>query len=172
MGGSGGGGDVLARSYDILSQLAPLILENQTRGRVAGVLLEELTPSQKLRVGDYTLNVAGNGPRRSVPGAVSSDASTAPAPHGIFIATGPDEYYMAGSGLTVTFSPDTPGPPIAGLATVEEGRFVNGQWVRGRTLGGDDTGQGNSISLDAAVTREFSALLSTGTAEGGPPHPA
>ena len=63
--------------------------------------------------------------------------------------TGPDEFYMAGSGLTVTFSPDTPGPPLAGLATVEEGRFVDGQWVRGRTLAGDDTGQGNSISLDA-----------------------
>lgn len=73
-----------------------------------------------------------------------------PPPHGIFIATGPDEFYMAGSGLTVTFSPDTPGPPIVGLATVEEGRFIDGQWVRGRTLAGDDTGQGNSISLDAA----------------------
>jgi len=28
----------LTRSYDTLSQLAPLILENQPRGRVAGVL--------------------------------------------------------------------------------------------------------------------------------------
>ena len=149
MDGSSGGGDALARSYDILSQLAPLILENQPKGRIAGVLLEELTPAQKLRLGDYTLNVSGNGARRPVPGAISSQASPAPAPHGIFMATGPDEFYMAGSGLTVTFSPDTPGPPIAGLATVEEGRFVDGQWVRGRTLAGDDTGQGNSISLDA-----------------------
>lgn len=149
MDGSSGGADALGRSYDILSQLAPLILENQPKGRVAGVLLEELTPAQKLRLGDYTLNVSGNGVRRPVPGAVSSQASPAPAPHGIFIATGPDEFYMAGSGLTVTFSPDTPGPPIAGLATVEEGRFVDGQWARGRTLAGDDTGQGNSVSLDA-----------------------
>jgi hypothetical protein len=38
---------------------------------------------------------------------------------------------------------------MAGLGTVEEGRFVNGQWVRRRTLAGDDTGQGNSILLDA-----------------------
>lgn len=147
MDGSAGGGDALARSYDILSQLAPLILENQPKGRVAGVLLEELTPSQKLRVGDYTLNVSGNGFRRTLTG--SSQASTTPAPHGIFIATGPDEFYMAGRGLTVTFSPETPGPPIVGLGTVEEGRFVDGQWIRGRTLAGDDTGQGNSISLDA-----------------------
>ena len=144
---SSGGTDALARSYDILSQLAPLILENQPKGRVAGVLLEELTPAQKLRLGGYTLNVSPA--RRPVPAAVSPEASQSPAPHGIFIATGPDEFYMAGGGLTVTFSPDTAGPPIAGLATVEEGRFVDGQWLRGRTLAGDDTGQGNSISLDA-----------------------
>ena len=149
MDGSGGGADALAHSYEVLSQMAPLILENQTKGLVAGVLLEDLTPSQRLPLGDYTLNVSGNGPRRPVPGGPSSPASAAPAPHGIFIAAGPDEYYMAGSGLTVTFSPDTPGPPIAGLATVEEGRFVDEKWVRGRTLAGDDTGQGNSISLDA-----------------------
>jgi beta-galactosidase GanA len=146
---SSGGADALARSYDILSQLAALILENQPKGRVAGALLEDLTPAQKLRVGGYTLSVSGTGARRLVPGAVSSPASLAPAPHGIFIAAGPDEFYMAGNGLTVTFSPDTPGPPIAGLATVEEGRFADGHWVRGRTLAGDDTGQGNSISLDA-----------------------
>jgi beta-galactosidase GanA len=127
----------LGHSYEVLSQLAPLILENQPKGRVAGVLLEDLTPSQKLRLGDYTLNVTG---RRGA----------ATPPHGIFIAAGPDEYYMAGSGLTLTFSPETPGPPIVGLATVEEGRFVEGRWVRGRTLAGDDTGQGNNISLDAA----------------------
>jgi hypothetical protein len=68
-------------------------------------------------------------------------------PHGIFIATAPDEFCMARSGLTITFSADTPGPPIVGLATVEEGRFIGGRWIRGRTLAGDDTGQGNSISL-------------------------
>jgi beta-galactosidase GanA len=149
MSSPGGAVDALARSYDILSQLARLILENQTKGRVAGVLLEELTPSQKLRVGDYTLTVSRSGAGQPVPGAVSSQASP-PAPHGVFIATRPDEFYVAGRGLTVTFSPDTPGPPIAGLATVEEGRFAGDHWVRGRTLAGDDTGQGNSISLDAA----------------------
>jgi beta-galactosidase GanA len=145
---SGAGGKDLSRSYDVLSQLAPLILDNQTKGRVAGVLLEELTPSQKIRLGDYTLNVSGGGPRRIFPGEPASpDLPRAQVPHGIFIATGPDEIYMAGSGVTVTFSADTPGPPIVGLATVEDGRFVDGRWVRGRTLAGDDTGQGNSISL-------------------------
>src|SRR5581483_4490890 len=143
-----GAGRELARSYDSLSQLAPLILENQPKGRVAGVVLEDLTPSQKVRLGDYTLSVAPGGPRRIFPGEpVSADAPRSMAPHGIFVNTAPDEFYMAGSGITITIAPSTPGPPIAGLATVEEGRFVNGKWIVRRTLAGDDTGQGNSISL-------------------------
>jgi len=139
----------LGRSYDILSQLAPLILENQIRGAVAAVLLEDLTPSQKVRLGDYTLNVtrsaAGFRPRAA--GPPSQPAEPAEAPHGIFIAAAPDEYFMAGSGLSITFSANTPGPPVVGLATVEEGRFLDGRWLPGRTLAGDDTGQGNNVSL-------------------------
>ena len=155
----GPSGADLARSYDVLSQLAPMILENQTKSRVAGVLLEDLTPSQKIVLGGYTLNLQGAGGRRPVAGAPPEPGAgaTAQRPHGIFIATGPDEFYMAGSGLSVTFTPNTPGPPIVGLGTVEEGRFVDGKWVRGRTLAGDDTGQGNNISLrggpDAGILR-------------------
>jgi hypothetical protein len=146
MGSSAGADDDLARSYGVLSQLAPLILENQPKGRVAGVLLGDLTPTQKIRLGDYTLNVSRGGSWR--PGAaVSSQTSLAQIPRGIFVAAGKDEFYMTGSGLTITFAPNTPGPPIVGLATVEEGQFVDSRWVRGRTLAGDDTGQGNSISL-------------------------
>jgi hypothetical protein len=148
MGGPTDGGKDLAKSYDLLSQLAPLILENQSKGRVAGVLLEDLTPSQKLRLGDYTLSMTGSGPQRNFPGEPAPpDAPKGEVPHGIFIATGPDEFYMAGSGLTITFSTNTPGPPMVGLATVEEGQFVDGRWLRGRVLAGDDTGQGNSVSL-------------------------
>jgi hypothetical protein len=49
--------------------------------------------------------------------------------------------------MTVSFSPNTPGPSQAGLGTVEEGSFVNGFWVPGRQLAGDETGQGDYVSL-------------------------
>jgi len=51
-----------------------------------------------------------------------------PSAAAVFIAVGPDEYYVAGSGMTVRFSPNGPGPALAGLGTVEEGRFVDGRW--------------------------------------------
>lgn len=99
-------------------------------------------------LGDYTLNVTPAGGRRAVAGApLEPQTAATQSPHGLFIATGPDEFYMAGSALNITLTPNTPGPPMVGLATVEEGRFVDGRWVRGRTLPGGDTGQGNNITL-------------------------
>jgi hypothetical protein len=150
---AGDGDRALAGSYDILSQLAPLILENQAKSRVAGVVLEDLTPSQKLRLGDYTLNIAPAGGRRPAGAPPEPETAAAERPHGIFIASGPDEFYMAGNALNVALTPNTPGPPTAGLATVEEGHFVDGRWMRGRTLAGDDTGQGNNITLRGGILR-------------------
>jgi hypothetical protein len=73
----------------------------------------------------------------------------------IFIAAGPDEYFAAGSGVSVTFTPNTPGLPLAGLATVEDGRFVDGRWVPGRRLAGDDDAQGQSITLREMGIQHF-----------------
>ncbi len=133
------GTDPMGRSYKILQQLTPLITQHQTTGDVAGAVLESITPSQRIRMGDYELNIQPNRPAGPAAGSV-------PEPHGIFIRSSPNEFWIAGSNITITFKPVTPGDPIAGLATVEEGEFVDGKWVRGRILAGDDTGQGNSVA--------------------------
>ena len=133
--------------YDLLSQLAPLILEHQGNGTMSAVLLKSNDPPQKLQVGNYTLQVAFWPIRYSMPLLMPGEPppGTPPPAAAFFIATGPDEYFAAGSGVKVTFSPNTPGPPLAGLATVEEGTFVKGRWVPGIRLAGDDTGQGQNL---------------------------
>jgi hypothetical protein len=68
-------------------------------------------------------------------------------PAGIFIQVGPDEYLVAGRGLTVAFTPNTPGDPIVGLATVEDGSFINGRWIAGRRLNGDEILSGKGLRL-------------------------
>ena len=135
----------LISGYDLINQLAPLILAHQGTGTISAVLLGQNNPSQKIQVGNYTLEAASLRPR-AMPGAPAPPA-TVPSTAAIFIAVGPDEYFVAGSGMTVSFSPNTPGPPLAGLGTVEEGSFVNGFWVPGRQLAGDETGQGDYLSL-------------------------
>jgi hypothetical protein len=137
--------DDLTNSYDLVSQLAPLILQHQGNGTMSAVLLRNpKDPPQKIKVGNYTLEVAFLVPRKGAPLAENPPPASA-----IFVAAGPDEYYAAniGSGLTVAFSPNTPGPEHAGLLTVEEGNFVDGRWVAGRTLAGDDSDQGQYLEL-------------------------
>jgi hypothetical protein len=136
--------DNLIGSYDIISQLAPLIVEHQGKGTMSAVLLNQNDPPQKVRLGNHTIEATFQ--LASHPGAPATQQRMPPAA-AIFIMTGPDEYYVAGKGLSLTFSPNTPGPEIDGLGTVEEGVFVNGRWVPGRRLAGDETIQGQNVSL-------------------------
>jgi hypothetical protein len=131
--------DVLGPVYDALAQLTPLILEHQASGTgMDAVVVDGLTRAQRIRVGDYTLDLTPAG---------ASRGADSPPPFGLFIATGPDEYVMAGRGLGIRFTPETPGPTYVGLGTVQEGRFVDGRWVTSRQLAGDDTGQGTALTL-------------------------
>jgi hypothetical protein len=139
----------LGRGYAVLEQLAPLILSNQGRGTMAGVMppvafdgsVSDTT--QRLSLGEYTLTVtfqAFTGPPARTGG-------------GLVIALAPDEFLIAGSGLTVTFAPRGPGAPVAGILRAREGRFEAGRWLDGRWLNGDQTHQGRHIRLEP---QEFS----------------
>jgi beta-galactosidase GanA len=155
----------LTRSYEIISQLAPLILENMGKGTMAGVVLDGDSP-QTIAMGNYKLELSRPRFRRpapppaAAPAAATAAPPAAPLPPGapqlperssaLIISIGPDEYLITGSGgVNVTFSPNSPGPPIAGIAYVEEGTFTNGRWVAGRRLNGDENGQGKNVRIGA-----------------------
>jgi hypothetical protein len=129
----------------MLSRLSPLILAHQGKGTMSAVRLGPKDPPQKLKVGDYTLEASFLIP----PGSrvTAAQQENLPYASALFIQTGPDEYIVAGTTIRVVFAPNTPGLPFAGLGTVEEGTFVNGRWVPGRQLAGDDTGQGDFLGL-------------------------
>ena len=54
---------------------------------------------------------------------------------------------VVGAGMSVIFLSSDRANPVAGIEAVEEGRFENGRWVRGRVLNGDDTNQGRELRL-------------------------
>jgi hypothetical protein len=141
----------LPRAYAVLAQLAPLILEHQAEGTIAGALLNAEHPTQEIPLGSYVVNVDLRRNRR--------DPTQVPAfGYGIFMAVGPDEYLVAGNDIQVTFTPNTPGPAIAGLAEVWAGRFVDGKWVPGRKLSGDDILLNYKLGEAAAVNQSGSGL--------------
>ena len=134
-------GDELTQSYKMLSQLMPLIGEHQGTNTMGAVLLTEGNSSKTIKIGDYIMNTDLRSDPRN-PNAQNS----APQGAAIFIMTAPDEFYIGGTGITITFSPKETGLKT-GLATVEEGTFEQGKWIPGRRLAGDDTGQGAFIRL-------------------------
>jgi len=121
----------IAKAYGFLSELTPMILEHQASATIAGVWLSADRPTQDVALGGYTLHFALRVTRKST---VLPDRG-----YGLAFATGPNEFVVAGTDTQVTFTPDTPGPPVVSLAKVEEGTFHQGQWVAGRWLNGDDT---------------------------------
>jgi hypothetical protein len=119
------------KAYRVLAQLSPLILEHQEKGTIAAAWLNKGLQTMDIELGGYTVNV--NLRRNQRAPSIFPDVGYA-----IVMATGQDEFYVAGADVQVTFLPKTPGPPIAGLARVEAGRFENGRWVVTRLLAGDD----------------------------------
>jgi beta-galactosidase GanA len=136
----------LAAGYDLVAQLEPLIVEHQGKGEMAGLLIEGPEPQrvpQRVRLGRYTLNVTYERGPSSAQGAQTPDVPAG----GLVIAAGPDEFVFAGTGLVVTFEADSPGAPVVGLLSVQEGKYVNGGWRPGRWLNGDQTHQGRHVRL-------------------------
>jgi hypothetical protein len=147
----------LAVAYRVISQMAPAIAAQQGKDTIAAVRMNQGDAPLKIKLGDYTLDLTYVG-RGRIPiapdpgGAVGQPAApNAVQATAILVAAAPDEFYLGavGGGLRIAFTPNTPGPRVAGLGDVQEGKFVDGKWRVVRQLGGDDTGQGEILTLRA-----------------------
>jgi len=133
-------GDELSQSYNMISQLIPLIGEHQGLNSMGAVLLTKDNPSENIEFGQQIFHAD----LRFDPNNLNSKSAELGA--AIFIMTAPDEFYIGGTGMSITFSQKN-SQFKTGLATVEEGTFLNGKWNPGRRLAGDDTAQGNNLRL-------------------------
>jgi beta-galactosidase GanA len=133
---------LLAQSNELIAQLTPLLAEHQGKSAMAGLLsggAEQRQP-QRVHLGGHVLNVAYE--------QFQANATTTVPAGGLVIAAAPDELVFAGIGLTITFNAPTPGDPIIGVLSVEEGRYDDGRWVHARWLNGDQTHQGRHVRLE------------------------
>lgn len=135
-------GDELSQCYQMISRLIPLIGKHQGLNSMGAVLLIKDNPSENIEFGDYIFHTD----LRFDPFNLNSRSADLGA--AIFIMTAPDEFYIGGTGMSITLSQKNP-EFKTGLATVEEGTFLDGKWIPGRRLAGDDTGQGRNLRLGA-----------------------
>jgi hypothetical protein len=145
----------LAAAYRVVADLTPAIVAQQGKPTITAVRMNPGDAPLNVKLGEYTLTLTyvGSGrvpiaPQAPVPGQAAPTPQGQPAT-AILIAAGPDEFYFGaqGGGVRIAFAATTPGPAIVGLGDVQQGKFVENQWRVVRQLGGDDTGQGEILSV-------------------------
>ncbi len=153
----------LAAAYEMLNELAPMILAHQGTGAMTAVRMIQGDPPIQVKLGNYTLTFTYTCAIRGLPPQAKGAVVASPPPRqpgaqpgepmppleaaAVVISTGPDEYYFGGGGMRVDFTPNTPGPSNVGLGVVQQGRFVDGKWELTRWIEGDDDAQGEILVL-------------------------
>jgi Domain of unknown function (DUF5597)/Beta-galactosidase len=136
----------LPKTYEVLEQLAPQILAAQSRNAIAGIWLNPGKQKRQMELGGYTLDVQLRHNRRT-PNLVPEIG------YGLIIASGPDEFIIAGKDIQVNFFPVAAGPAYVGYVSIEEGSYINGKWIAGRRLNGDDIMLNYNIAEEAAIQK-------------------
>lgn len=140
----------IATSLKLVSDLSPVILQFQGTGRMEGILQTEVPKAAAPQLegvketsgtkSDCDIALGGY-----VAHVLYSTALPDDRAYGLIINTAPDEFLIAGDGLVVTFSSATKGE--VGFAEIWEQVFVDGAWVNGRRLNGDQTNQGSVVQI-------------------------
>ncbi len=84
--------DPVSESYSVLQNISPLILENQGKGTMRGILVDKREPVQRFDCGGYLIEARLAGGASQVAG-------------GIIVNTGKDEFICAGKALDIFFLP-------------------------------------------------------------------
>ena len=139
-----GPGHAIADAYGVLADLSETILETQRAGKTRGVVLtsSDPRPSQTVTLGGYRFRamLARTWPARELAATTGGM---------MVIETAPNDFLIAGSGLTVDFirDPDTD-RQIAGISSIEQLAWNDGKWTTARVLNGDQSDQGRRLLMD------------------------
>lgn len=138
-------GPTLSDVYAVLEHLSDTILEAQPKHAIRALLLHATSPrpTRTVVLGGYLFDatLSRSWPARSLE---TEDGAM------MVIETGPDEFLMAGSGLTVSIARDPDADSnIAEIASIEQVSWADGKWLTQRRLNGDQSNQGRQLQLDA-----------------------
>ena len=145
----------LVQVYELLDSLSDLLPPAQAAGLTRGLVLHatSLRPTQTVALGGYLFEatLSRSWPARTL---LTDDGAM------LILQVSPAEFYIAGSGLTVSFARDPDvDAGIAGIESVEEVSRTSGQWTTERRLNGDQTNQGRQLLMDAKRPHIYRARL-------------
>src|SRR6187397_68664 len=137
--------DAFARPYRLLAPMARDWARLGFEKRVWGAGEPDDHAARKLDLGRWTATLAFNewqfGQKQwFAPGTPDPDWASYPSGGALLAELGPDDYLLTGQRVRVNFEP-AGGRQVNGLifASVEEGAYHDGQWIRSRVWNGDQT---------------------------------
>ena len=134
----------LGMMYDMIDQLMPIITEQHGKNRIEGVLIDEENKENIIHLGNYEFTVR----HTHTLGWEDCSLNDPWEPAGAIIIQSEDnEFYVAGSGVVLTFKNIKDPSLNVGILKTDEGKFENGEWKVIRHLNGDQTHQGRHIRL-------------------------
>jgi len=148
-----------ARPYRLLAPMAREWARLSFTGKVWGASEPDDRSSRKLDLGRWQVTLAFNewqfgmkewfGDLKDKP-----EWSGSPSGGALLAQLGPDEFLLTGQHVRVNFAPGE-GREANGLifASVEEGQYVDGKWVRTRIWNGDQTDYGLNLTDEPCVLR-------------------
>lgn len=133
----------LGKIYDLVQKLTPTIEASKGQGKMDGVLLDKENNSQIIKMGDYEFTFKHDYTLNWSDGA---KAEVWPMSSAIIIEIAKDEFYIAGSGIVVTFK-SLEENLNAGILKTDQGKFENENWKTIRHFNGDQTHQGRHLRI-------------------------
>ncbi len=132
----------LAKVYDMISQVKPLLDKNRGKNRIEGVLLDNKIKKVDFILGDYKFHAKHTFNLGWEP---NSNAEVWQKAGAIIIQTEKNEFYYVGSGISLTFTNTQKPDSTVGILKTDLGYFKNDKWMVLRHLNGDQTHQGRHI---------------------------
>lgn len=137
----------LAKSYGILHQLLPLLVEKQGKGLMNGVLLENTAAERMIERNAFTFTFRHS---YTLGWDVPKDSADRISEVGaILIELSEKEYIIAGSGVVVTFGNTQKGGLQTGISFIDDIEMKDGQIISLRRLNGDQNHQGRHLRIPA-----------------------
>lgn len=150
-------------AYAVLSSLSDRILAAQADGKIRGMVLNEKSPrsTQTVALGGYLFDatLARSWPAKTL---LSRDGAM------IVIEAAPNEFYIAGNGLYVSFARDPDvDDAVSGIGSIDEVRRDGDKWAAVRRLNGDQSNQGRELLMDAHDFHVYRVVLYSISRAGG-----
>lgn len=133
--------DNLYRGNALLRNMDQLILAQYGTENLRGIYVDEVNPKASLEFGEYLLDFSLSAPSGSTQNDGTGTGFRKSRKNGgaLVLRAGPETLYILGKDIRIAYRlKEAKTGQYAATESVEEGRFVNNQWVPGRRINGDE----------------------------------